>query len=303
MKKVIVLCGGKRSSEREISIKSGHMVATMLSKNFPTELVILDEDALPANVALEKDSIIFPVTHGEFGEDGSLQKLMEEENLCFIGSGSESSALCMDKFSTKNIVSKAGVPVVEGIKFSVKSGKPSVFAKEILADNCVLKPNDKGSSVYVKKVSSSTFIDTVKTLYDGEFLLEKDVGGCDLSIGVLDGKAMEVIEILPKNGFFNYENKYTPGASEEICPANIGQEATKIVKKYAEMAYKACKCRDWARVDFMIRGDEIFFLEINTIPGMTAVSLYPLSAKAAGISYENLLKILVNLAAARIKVV
>lgn len=299
MKDIIVLCGGGRSSEREVSIRSGNMVYSELVKNFRAELVTLDEDALPENVASRQDAIIFPVTHGEFVEDGGLQRLMEDAGLCYIGSNSVVSALCMDKFATKGIVSKVGVPVVSGLKFSVKSGVASLKSADILPGDYVLKPNDKGSSVYVQKVNEKTFDDAVKSLYDGEFLLEKNIIGQDLTVGILDGKALEIVEILPKNGFLDYDNKYTPGASDRICPANIDPEVTNLIKQYAEAAYKACNCRDWARIDFMLNGDEVFFLEINTIPGMTATSFYPLSARAAGLSYEDMLAKLVNLAAAR----
>ncbi len=294
---IIVLCGGKRSSEREVSIHSGNMVAEALRKNFPTELVILDEDELPEHVLNKKDAIIFPVTHGEFGEDGGLQEIMESAGLCYVGSNSVSSKLCMDKAATKDVVTNFEVQVVPGLKFSIKDGIVSEFDRGILSEECIVKPNDKGSSVYVKKVNADTFDNEVKNLYDGEFLIEKNIVGRDLTIGILDGEALEVVEILPKKGFLDYKNKYTPGASDKICPANIELETTNIVKSYAEIAYKACQCRDWARVDFMLdNSGEVYFLEINTIPGMTATSFYPISAQAAGISYEDLLVKLVILA-------
>ncbi len=294
---IIVLCGGKRSSEREVSIRSGNMVAEALRKNFPTELLVLDEDKLPEHVFNKKDAIIFPVTHGEFGEDGGLQEIMESAGLCYVGSSSASSKLCMDKSATKNVVTNFEVPVVPGLKFSIKDGIVSDFDRGILSEECIVKPNDKGSSVYVKKVNDDTFDREVKNLYDGEFLIEKNIVGRDLTIGILDGEALEVVEILPKKGFLDYKNKYTPGASDKICPANIDYEVTKAVKYYAEIAYKACQCRDWARVDFMLSNSgEVYFLEINTIPGMTATSFYPISAQAAGIPYEDLLVKLVILA-------
>ncbi len=301
MRDIIVLCGGKRSSEREVSICSGKNVAAELEKFFHTELIILNEDTLPYEVVNRHDAIIFPVTHGEFGEDGELQKLMEDAGLCYIGSDSVSSELCMNKFLTKKTVERVGIRVVPGLKLLIRDGQASLFDRKILNEDCILKPNDKGSSVYVRKTNNESFDDITKNLYDGEFILEKNIIGRDLTVGVLDGQALGIVEILPKHGLLDYEGKYTPGASERIYPANISSKIEKLVKQYAEDAYKACNCRDWARVDFMINADEAFFLEINTIPGMTATSFYPLSAKAAGISYESLLKRLILLAESRFK--
>ena len=124
--------------------------------------------------------------------------------------------------------------------------------------------------------------------------------GKDLTVGVLNGRALEIVKILPKHEFLDYDSKYTVGASDRICPAPIGPEATEKIKAYSEIAYRNCGCRDWARVDFMIDDlGNVFFLEINTLPGMTHTSFYPLSAAAVGISYDDLLVKLVNLAAAR----
>lgn len=301
MRDVIVLYGGETSSEREISLRSGKMVADSLSKVMPVELVILNQDILPKEVAHRHDAIIFPVTLGEFGEDGGLQALIENANLCYVGSDSKSSRLCMNKILTKKTVAKFGVPVVEGIEFSIKNGHSINLNQSFLMQGgLVLKPNSRGSSIGVKKLNYKTFYDFLPKMFDGDFLIEKNIAGKDLTVGVLDGKALEIVEILPKVGFLDYNNKYTPGASDRICPANISSEATKLIKHYAEVVYNVCKCRDWARVDFMF-GDkeEIFFLEINTIPGMTATSFYPLSAEAAGISYDDLLLILVQLAEKR----
>lgn len=296
MRDVIVLTGGGSSLERDVSLRSAKIVAEELSKIVNTELVIFDKDELPIEVAARKDAIIFPVALGDFVEDGGLQKSMDEAGLCYIGSDSAASALCMNKSAAKDVVSRVGVPVVPGMKFSVKSGIPLSVDKNALSGDFILKPNDKGSSLYVKKVNRDTFEDAVKDLYDGEFLLEKNIIGQDLTIGLLDGEALGVVKILPKHDFLDYDGKYVPGAAEKIYPADISPEATVAVKKYAELAYKACRCRDWARIDFMISGDKIFFLEINTSPGMTTTSLYPLSALAAGVSYKEFLTKLINLA-------
>ncbi|MDR0679530.1 MAG: D-alanine--D-alanine ligase [Puniceicoccales bacterium] len=300
MRDVIILSGGERSSERDVSLRSGMALYDSLSKNFRTELIVYDKDELPSAIAERHDAIIFPITLGEFGEDGGLQALMDSAGLCYVGSGREASDLCMNKFAAKATVAERGVPVIDGVKFSVKGGKAMDLSRFRLAGDCVLKPNDRGSSIGVKKVTGENIDAALIDAHDGEFLLEKNIVGKDLTVGVLDGQALEVVEILPKHGFLDYDSKYTVGAADKICPASIGPEATKKVKAYAETAYRACGCRDWARIDFMIDDSgDMFFLEVNTIPGMTQTSFYPLSAQGAGISFDDLLIKLIDLANTR----
>ncbi|MDR1255319.1 MAG: D-alanine--D-alanine ligase [Puniceicoccales bacterium] len=302
MREVIVLAGGGTSSERDISLRSGYLVYESLSKNFKAKLVVYDRDGLPDDAAKRRDAIIFPMTPGEFGEDGGLQALLDEAGLCYVGSAKEASALCMNKFAAKNVAIRSGIPVAEGVKFTVKDGKAVDLNGLRLSGSCVLKPNDRGSSIGVKKIDAGDVCGAILDAQDGEFLLEKSIMGKDLTVGVLGGRALEVVEILPKNGFLDYNSKYEEGAADRICPAPISPEATKKVKAYSEMAYHLCGCRDWARLDFMIDDlGNIFFLEINTIPGMTQASFYPLSAQVAGIPYDDLLTKLVSMAASRFR--
>jgi D-alanine-D-alanine ligase len=297
---VIVLSGGGCSSEREISLRSGRLVYASLLKNFRTELIIYDRDELPGSVAKRRDAVIFPMTPGEFGEDGGLQALMDDAGLCYVGSGKEASALCMNKCAAKEVIATSGIPTVGGVKFSVKGGKAVGLDMSHLAGTYVLKPNNRGSSIGVKKINAEDVGAVIAETHDGEFLLEANIVGKDLTVGVLDGRALEIVEILPKQGFLDYDSKYTMGASDRICPAPIGSEATETIKAYSEVAYRKCGCRDWARVDFMIDDfDNVFFLEINTLPGMAKSSFYPLSAAAVGISYDGLLIKLVKLASFR----
>jgi D-alanine-D-alanine ligase len=207
----------------------------------------------------------------------------------------------MNKFATKNVLMQHGVRIVDGVKFIVKNGEAVGLDRTCLSGDCVLKPNGRGSSIEVKKINIDDIDFAVRDVRDGEFLLEKNIVGKDLTVGILDGKVLEVVGILPKHGFLNYNNKYTVGASDKICPAPIGTTATKIAKSYTEIAYRACGCRDWARMDFMIdEMDNVFFLEVNTLPGMTQTRFYPHSARAAGISFDDLIVKLVNLAATRL---
>ncbi|MDR3144161.1 MAG: D-alanine--D-alanine ligase [Puniceicoccales bacterium] len=301
-KKIILLCGGGSSSEREISLLSGENVYAACAATFPIKNVILESDALPKFVCDSTDSVIFPVTHGEFGEDGALQRILESHGLAFVGSDSVASALCMDKFSAKRRVASAGVPVVDGIKFT-KSDMPTIGdVTKALGRDLFLKPNAKGSSIGARAIQTVEDLKMATFQLSGndEYILEQRVRGIDLTVSILDGAALEVVEILPNDGFLDYWNKYTPGNSRVLCPAEIPNDVRAAAKNYAEIAFRACGCRDWARVDFILRDDgKIFFLEINTIPGMTKTSFYPLAAKISGIGTELLVAKLVELACAR----
>lgn len=297
---VIILCGGWSSSEREISLLSGENIYQSCKDVFNVKKVILNDDCLPEEILHKKDAIIFPITHGEFGEDGQLQALLEENGFIFVGCDSVSSALCMDKYRAKMAVSDAGVPVIDGMKFVQSS------ANDIINDlqyPVFIKPNDKGSSVDAHIANTKEdFQNLIKDLCSTtEYLAERKINGCDMTVGILDGKALEIVEIHPSSEFFTYDNKYTSGHANEICPAKISNDLTNSIKRYAEMAYRACNCRDWARADFMMtKTGDIYFLEMNTLPGMTNESLFPKSAKAAGIDIVSLFGQFISLATKRV---
>ncbi|MDR1595997.1 MAG: D-alanine--D-alanine ligase [Puniceicoccales bacterium] len=298
---IIVLCGGGSSSEREISLRSGKNVYRMCQQSFPTQMVILNEDALPAEVAHAKDSIVFPVTLGEFGEDGGLQTLLESAGLTFVGSDAKASALCMNKFAAKQVLSANGVRVPDGIKFTKQNMPTTTSLIETLGSDLFLKPNAKGSSLGASVISSKEeLVSALSEIGDGEYVVERMIHGIDLTVAVLDGVALEVVEILPKHGFLDYDNKYVPGKSDRICPAKIPPNVAKEAKAVAESAFQNMGCRDWARMDFVMeKSGKLFFLETNTIPGMTDSSFFPISAAAVGIDLPTLVAKLVRMAASR----
>jgi D-alanine-D-alanine ligase len=304
MENVVLLCGGGSSSEREISLLSGENVRAACAASFPTEMVILKKDELPELGPIGGGAVIFPVTHGEFGEDGALQAILEARGLAFVGSGSAASALCMDKFLAKRRVASFGIPVADGIKFTGSTMLPVAKIIKKLGGDLFLKPNAKGSSIGAMPIESVWELERVASQLcaDGEYLLERRVHGIDLTVPILNGRALQVVEILPSVGFLDYGNKYTPGNSRVLCPAKIHADIHAAARNFGEIAFRACGCRDWARVDFMLRDDgKLFFLEINTIPGMTKTSFFPLGAKVAGIAIEPLVAQLIRLAAARAK--
>lgn len=298
---VIVICGGGSSAERSVSLRSGENVFNVLSKHFDTKKIILEEDNLPEHINNLPNTILMPVTHGAFGEDGQLQKIMEERHLNFVGSDSKSSAICMDKPTTKKLVDDAGVPTIKSVHFSYKNIPSSTEIINILGTNLVLKPSDSGSSIGVKIISSKHELENLLSdITFGNWMIEKRMTGHDLTVAVLGGKSIGILEIIPHDKFLSYDSKYTPGMVNEKCPPDLPEDIQSNIKKFAELAFAACGCRDWARIDFILDdSNNPYFLEINTLPGMTATSFYPAIAQAHGMSQDDLLKTLINFAANR----
>jgi D-alanine-D-alanine ligase len=303
LRNVVILCGGKSSSEKDVSLMLGEIVYGACRKIFNARKIVLTRDELPEEIMSQTDAVIFPATLGAFGEDGQLQSLMEKAGLTFVGSSSEASRIGMDKQLTKQIVSKSGVPVIDGIKFSKNAVPHPDEIVERFGEELVIKPNGEGSSLHVNRIFSKGDLERVLAELDGsgEYILEKQIRGSDLSVGVLEGRALAVVEIISKHGFCDYDSKYIPGAAEKICPAAISPKKTDEIKRHAETAFRVCGCRDHARCDFMLTpSGEVHFLEINTLPCMGPNSLFPISAGGTGFSYESILRKLVDLAGARL---
>ena len=298
---VIVLCGGGSSAERAVSLRSGDNVFNILSKHFNTKKIILEEDALPESINNSPSIILMPVTHGAFGEDGKLQKIMEDRGLNFVGSDSKSSTICMDKPAAKKLAAVAGVPTIKSIHFTYRNIPSAVEIVKTLGESLVLKPSDSGSSLGVHIISSKQELENLlHGITSGNWMIEKRMTGHDLTVAMLGGKALGILEIIPQGKFLSYDSKYTPGMVQEKCPPDLPETTQNNIKKFAELAFAACGCRDWARIDFIL--DEFnnpYFLEINTLPGMTATSFYPAIMQAYGMTQDDLLKTLINFAADR----
>lgn len=298
---VIVLCGGGTSAERAISLCSGENATNVLAKHFNTKKITLEEDSLPEDINNLTNTVIFPVTHGAFGEDGQLQSIMESRHLCFVGSDSKSSAICMNKPLAKKLVSQAYVPIIKSIEFSYRNIPPAKEIIDKLGVDLVLKPANSGSSLDVHIIRSIQDLNkNLNNIKTGQWMIEQYMTGHDLTVAILDGKALGILEIIPNDEFLTYDSKYTPGGAEEKCPPNLPDATQNLIKDYAEKAFTACGCRDWARIDFILDTEQNpYFLEINTLPGMTLTSFYPAIAASNNMSQLDLLKILVNLAANR----
>ena len=235
--------------------------------------------------------ITFLALHGDVGENGKLQASLDLLDIKYTGSGSLGSALAMDKGVSKSIFLCSNVPTPKGSVF-VKADLNNGKINDWTYFPCVVKPCSGGSSVGVSIVESQNeFLNAMNEAfaYEDEVLVEQYIKGRELSVGILDGKALPVIEIVPKQGFYDYVNKYQPGSTEEFCPADIPQDITESLCREAEHVYKVLKLEAYARIDFILAADGSFYcLEANTLPGMTPTSLLPQEAAAVGIDYPEL---------------
>ncbi|HEU5080537.1 MAG TPA: D-alanine--D-alanine ligase [Opitutaceae bacterium] len=290
---IAVFCGGT-SSEREVSLGSGAACAKALAEHFTVETFDIRENALPPGLSREKH-VVFSTLHGTFGEDGGMQTLLDEARVHYAGCDAASSALTMDKTRTKLAVSKNEVRVAPGLLFNAAH---KLSADDIIAEigaSVVVKPNDQGSSVGLSLVSNRLQLhEAIEKITTGNWLVEQRIEGRELSVGVLEGKAMGVVEIRPKSGVYDYSSKYTKGMTEYLAPAPFDEGTTQHVRTAAERAYAACGCRDYARVDFIFSQRGLFLLEINTLPGMKETSLLPMSARVVGLDFSALVRAMVT---------
>lgn len=231
--------------------------------------------------------IVFLALHGEAGENGKLQALLDLYGIPYTGAGYLGSAIAMNKGLSKMLFRENGIATPESI--TLHRGEPA----RSIGFPCVVKPCSGGSSVGTSIVTDATqYADALALAfrYEADVIVETYVKGRELTVGVMDGKAMPVIEIIPKSGFYDYKNKYQAGATEEICPAQIGPETTARVQRLAERVYGALMLEVYCRCDFLwdVEKDEIYCLEANTLPGMTPTSLIPQMAAAEGMDYGAL---------------
>ena len=237
--------------------------------------------------------ITFLALHGEEGENGKLQAFFDINGVRYTGSGYLGSALAMNKSLSKALLRDAGVPVAESI--TINRGDKTDIS---LPFPCVVKPCSGGSSVGTTIVRSAEEYDAALQLafrYEDSVLAESFISGRELTVGVLDGKAMPVTEIIPLSGFYDYKNKYQPGMTDEPCPAPITAEQTAAIQALAEKVYKTLHLQAYGRVDFIMGTDGVFYcLEANTLPGMTPTSLIPRMGAAMGLDYGQLCQKLID---------
>lgn len=296
---IAVLCGGT-SSESEVSLGSGKAVAQAMTLAFPTEKIVLQTEAVPAELDPSRH-VVYSTLHGTFGEDGGMQRLLDAAGISYAGCDAKGSDLCFDKWRTRQTVTAADVQVAPGRLFNATDKPSAAMIVQEYGEQVVLKPNRQGSSFGLQIVSSRAGLEVALAgLRAGEWILEKRIIGREFTIGLLRGRAMGVVEIVPQSGVFDFTSKYTKGLTEYYAPASIPDELAAKMREAAEAAFAACGCRDYARIDFMLSAEgEFYLLEINTLPGMKETSLLPMSARCVGLDFNALCREMVGPAVER----
>jgi len=300
--KVLLLMGGG-GSEHEVSLSSGEEVL----KNFDKEkyevipMVMMDQNLDLVKVKEISPDVVFIALHGGVGEDGTIQKIFEDEGIKFIGCGSEASQIGMDKIKFLELAEKNNIPIPKGL-VAMKGELVDLDVVKELGNKWVVKPAGQGSSVGVTIIDDLNKLDRALEeafKYEERAIIEEFLSGMEVSCGILGNKnptALPVIEICPKNNFFDYEAKYIAGKCEEIVPARLSEEITKKIQEYSLKVFALVKAKGFIRVDFVIKDENPVILEMNTIPGLTPNSLLPKEAKAAGMEYTQLLDRMIELA-------
>ena len=306
MQKIVVLLGGN-SPERKVSLVTGSEVAGQLRKNGYQVFEIDPADyecghELISAIHSLKPDLVFIGLHGGEGENGILQAMLAGSKIPFTGSDYKASALAMDKLLSKIIALREEVPVPAyhiAYKSDYQQHKLSSYGeiRQLLSPSdpskeLVVKPVDAGSSVGVHIVKDdkeweAALADAFQ--YSDKVLMEEFIAGRELTVTVLDNEALPVVEIKPHKGFYDYPNKYTAGNTNYIAPAELTPSEVKIIQDYAVRIWRAMECSGYGRIDFRYDGNTFYFLEVNTLPGMTPLSLTPMAAKAVGINFGDLL--------------
>lgn len=315
---VAVLMGGK-SSEHRISLLSGKQVVKNLNpKKYNVLPVTISQDEAKWQIGNHAENrniiktenasflfennidLVFIALHGPNGEDGVIQGFLELIGIPYTGSKVLASALGMNKILSRQIFEKTGIKVPRYFVFE-KYDNPAIIWEKFKVP-IIMKPPDQGSSVGVTKVTKKKDVQAAlnkASSYSKNVIIEDYIDGIEITCAILGNdkpQALPLVEIIPKKSFFDYEAKYNESMCDEICPARLSQNLTKKAKQIAIKAYQSLGCKGFGRVDMIIKGENVYTLEVNTIPGLTQVSLFPKAAKQAGISYSQLLDKIIGFA-------
>ena len=322
---VAVLSGG-RSSEREVSLASGGAVADGIeSAGHEVRRIEIDGDGRwhhdgreielhPAGGLLDAD-VAFPVLHGPFGEDGTIQGLFEMLDIAYVGSGVRASAVCIDKLAFKQLIGQTGIPQVPFVgltRASYESDKERLTAQiEQLGLPVFVKPARLGSSVGIARVAEADQLEAALEqafIYDPRVIVEAASGGIEVECSLL-GTAEQadvsvageivVLRSASPGGWYDYEAKYTPGGMELVVPARVSELASQRLRELAFKAFSECDCSGLARADFFVDGDEVLINELNTMPGFTTTSVYGRLWQESGLEYAALCQRLLDIAVER----
>jgi D-alanine-D-alanine ligase len=290
----IVLMSGGPSAEREVSLQSGAAVMRAL-QSLGHQVSHLDPQNESWNLPPGTD-LVFLALHGTYGEDGTVQSELEKRKIAYTGCGVQASKIAFDKILAKKRFIETGIPTPQSSEIRYpKKELPAAWTPPF-----VLKPARQGSSVglrFVERIADwESALEAVYAVSD-HILIEKMVKGREVTVGILGGKTLAIVEVRPKGGKYDYESKYTSGATEYLCPAPFDDQTSARIQMIAMSAFNAIEGRDYGRVDMIINANgQASVLEVNTLPGMTETSLLPMAAAAEGISFEDLCQRMVELA-------
>ena len=294
-KKIAVLMGGL-SAEREVSLKTGRAVLRALLETGCNAVGIDVGDDLPGQLPDAGAELAFICLHGRYGEDGTVQWLLEMMKIPYTGSGVMSSSMVMDKVITKQILLYHEISTPGFVVYRAGDDL-GAFLKRCRHFPLIVKPAREGSTIGISIVKDRAELEeglTAALQHDDQILVEDFIKGDEITVSVLNGEALPIIKIVPKSGFYDYEAKYTPGQTEYLLPAPLEAVLYSRLQDVSVAACKALSCRGAARVDFMVREREFYCLEINTIPGMTETSLLPKAAAEAGIPFNELVMLILE---------
>ena len=294
MKKIAVIFGGE-SEEKKVSTHTGLSVVEAMKGYFRVVPINLGNDYFKLHHKLFDVDLVFNALHGGYGENGEIQKYFEKYNIKYTGSDSKSSKICMDKNKTKLIAKKINIPVLDWDIIEPKTKYD--FNKWNIP--FIIKPNDGGSTIGLELISEKTMIsDALKNSFNvsKKLMIEKYFKGKEISVPIIDGNILPAIEIKSSNLLYDYESKYESDKTEYIIPADIDSKLLRKISNDSLKIYKKIRCRHYARIDFLVKDNKYYMLEINTLPGLTSTSLLPKSANYIGLDYRNLIKKIVELA-------
>jgi len=269
-------------------------------KQFNTKKII---ECISSNLFDDID-LAFLVLHGLNGEDGKIQALLQLRNIPYTGSGIKSSAISIDKISSKLLFSAAGILTPAWVTITPKEYEDYDFLNEVrqeLGKKLVIKPNDQGSTIGISIIDSGNLDDIKDAVlkaaeYSKSVLIEQYIEGQEITVGIVGEDILPAIEIVPQNGYYDYEHKYTKGKTEYICPTDIGEDIESFTQDMAHLAFQTLGCKGFARADFRLNDEgQPFLLEMNTIPGFTPTSLVPMAAKQIGIDFPELCEKIINI--------
>jgi len=293
--KIGVLLGGN-SAEREVSLASGKAISAAckelghnvldLDPQFDVRLLVSD---------LLTVDLVFNGLHGGDGENGVIPGFLQSLGVKYTGSKTEASAICMDKRISKALVHRKDLLTPNWVSLANNDPLPSVGD---MVFPVVIKPNDQGSTIGLTVVKDESELDDAIELarqFANVVLIEEFIVGKDITVTVIGDKAYPIVQIVPSHGLYDYECKYNQGMTEYFCPANIDKDLTKAIQESALKIHKLLGCRHYSRVDFRLdENGKAWFLELNTLPGMTETSLVPKAAKASGLSFPELIQTIIN---------